>query len=471
MCLNPCAPSVGRVLSRLRRRYVKHASLVERCFPAERADDAAPSSNELSYLVYYAQSKPAKLTKVGAHLSRRIGRDAQRRRWTDVLVGLLIFDALLDACGRDLAFFARDVLDSLAAALAADDPGLAPAATRTFARFCRYHSGATLAVDPALRSLYARLTRTFVAYTQPGADAVRIGLGLCALQAIAESSATYAGDYDEGLSLVVGAAVARIAAAPEPATTVPAPDPNSVADDTVEQQITSIIQDAAPPTDAQLGCWAWHCIGTLVHRSHSQHSRVVVAEILWQLDRNLHWRPVPLCVRIAATAVTQLQPHDQNMVIVEILAFLADGTFSEPLLLRSLPHDKAKPTAAVITDEDDGDGDNSTSRRRRTCLIRILEHLFCKPYVLVGVSVMEALSVLAAVLVESAADEDPARPDQAMLAAALHTASDAGRNASPDLAPQLGETTTDNYHILAAIGGLARHQYYTGQLLDMARFL
>ncbi|KAJ2805353.1 hypothetical protein H4R21_001294, partial [Coemansia helicoidea] len=214
------------------------------------------------------------------------------------------------------------------------------------------------------------------------------------------------------------------------------------------------------------------------------HSRAVVAEILRQLDTSLCWRPVPLCVRIATSSVAQLQPHDQNMVIVKILTFLADGALSEPLFLRALPHNKPLPavaTAAVDAvgrdnsnennhGDDDDDDDDSSIGRRRTCLIRILEHLFCEPHVLVGVSAMEALSVLVAILVESAVDEDPARPDQAMLAAALRAASGASRNASPDAASQPDEMT-NNYHLLAAIGGLARHQYYAGQLLDMVSFL
>ncbi|KAJ1733159.1 plasma membrane localization protein [Coemansia biformis] len=453
--------------------YVKHASLVERCFPAERAGDAAPNSNELSYLVYYAQSKPAKLTKVGAHLSRRIAKDAQRHRRADVLVGLLVFDALLDACGRDLNFFAGDVLGSIDAALATGDPELIPAATRTFARFCRCHSGAILAIDTALCSLYARLARTFAAYTQPGADAVRAGLGLCALQAIAESRATYASDYGDELPLVVGAVIARIAAAPASAS-APGPEPGlePAALSVAEEQVAAIITQAGavPPTDAQLGDWAWRCIETLVRRSHGQHSRVIVAEIFRQLDHGLAWRPVSLCVRIVATAVAQLQPHDQNMVIVETLAFLTNGAFSSPLYLRTLSHDALPPPDALPSSDGEREREPSAAARRRTCLIRILERLFCKPHVLVGVSVMEALSVLVAVLLESAAGESPARPDQAMFAAALRAASGPDDGASPGGEPP-ADGMTDDYHLLAAISGLARHQYYAGQLPDMAGFL
>ncbi|KAI7833850.1 hypothetical protein BX661DRAFT_66106 [Kickxella alabastrina] len=148
------------------RRYVKHATLVEGCFPAEKSSETTPNSNELSYLVYYAQSKPAKLTKVGAYLSKRIAKDTYKLRRTDVLVGLHIYNALLAACGRDLYFFAKDVLGSLETVLAANDFEFAKAATHTFALFCRSHSGATLAIDKGLRSLYTNLITTFAGYAR-----------------------------------------------------------------------------------------------------------------------------------------------------------------------------------------------------------------------------------------------------------------------------------------------------------------
>src|SRR4051794_18503986 len=55
-------------------RYVKHASLINNCYPT-RPDEKGPKSSELSYLVFYATSKPAKLTKVGNFIERRVVRD------------------------------------------------------------------------------------------------------------------------------------------------------------------------------------------------------------------------------------------------------------------------------------------------------------------------------------------------------------------------------------------------------------
>ncbi|KAJ2350658.1 plasma membrane localization protein [Coemansia sp. RSA 2618] len=457
----------------LLRRYVKHASFVERCFPLERTDDSAPSSNELSYLVYYVQSKPAKLTKVGAYLTKRIAKDVQRRRRPDVIIGLRIYDALLRECARDLNFFGKDVLGTLDTALAADDVELAKHATRTFALFCRAHTGSTLAIDKDLCSLYSHLIRTFVAYTR-SRSAARAALGLCAVQAVAESRATYADDCYYELPLVANAVASRIAVAPTLESAAPC---------SIEDQIGEIstAADDAQPSDEMLGQWAWRCAETLVRRSHGQHSHIIVAEIFRYLDSSLEWQPVPLCVHVVIAVVGQLKPQDQNMVIVETLGFLTDGAFSSQLYLENTAReDSGSSIAAVAPEDKDGARRERKSSSRRACIIRILERLFCKPYVLVGISVMEALNVLVTFLLESVGSKHLANPDQTMFSAALQTATassdpvDAAKIV--DAAGASGSTVhpshmSNYYHLLAAIGGLAKHQYYSEQLADMVSYL
>jgi hypothetical protein len=60
-------------------RYIKHASLINNCYPT-RPDEKGPKSSELSYLVYYATAKPAKLSKVGNFIERRVVRDYRKKR-------------------------------------------------------------------------------------------------------------------------------------------------------------------------------------------------------------------------------------------------------------------------------------------------------------------------------------------------------------------------------------------------------
>ncbi|KAJ2754911.1 plasma membrane localization protein [Coemansia pectinata] len=446
------------------RRYVKHATLIERCFPPEKSAETVPNSNELSYLVYYAQSKPAKLTKVGAYLSKRAAKDVQRRRRPDVYVALRIYDALLGACARDLNFFAKDVLGTLDVALSADDIGFTEVATQTFALFCRCHSGLTLAIDNDLSTLYSRLITTFAAHAQASFSSQQVAVknidfGLRAIQAIAESQATYASDSCYELPRIVKAVLSRIASAPASMFPAPASD---------EQSISAITQDAeAQLDDEQLGRCAWRCLETLVRRSHGQHSRAIVAEIFKYLESVQQWQPVDLCVHVVTSVIGQLQSQDQNMVIVETLALLADGTLSSHASIDDTKeHAVAKAQSASST----------KIASRRACIIRILENLFCQPYILVGISVMEALGVLVTFLLQFIEDEPLLKPDHLLFASTLAATSataeleDTASVAQSKTLDQAGPVS-DHYHLLAAIGGLAKHQYYSDQLADMAGYL
>ncbi|KAL0086307.1 hypothetical protein J3Q64DRAFT_1739387 [Phycomyces blakesleeanus] len=57
--------------------YVKHASLINNCYP-DKEGEKGPRSSELSYLVFYATSRPVKLTKVGVFLEKKVERDIQK---------------------------------------------------------------------------------------------------------------------------------------------------------------------------------------------------------------------------------------------------------------------------------------------------------------------------------------------------------------------------------------------------------
>ncbi|KAJ1766834.1 plasma membrane localization protein [Coemansia sp. RSA 1813] len=460
----------------LARRYVKHATLIERCFPLEKASNAVPNSNELSYLVYYTQSKPAKLTKVGAYLSKRVSRDAQKRRYADVHVALCIFDALLDSCGRDLHFFARDVLASLDTALSANSFVLSKASVHTFTIFCKQHTGSTLAIDKELCSLYSGLIRKFASFAKKydgkGAiDSSRIALGLCAIQAVAESQATYANDCYYELPCVVktiAACVARFSAPEGPADSTPVADRIGRIDG----------NPGSAPSNAVLGSWAWECLETLVRSSHGQHSHVIVAEIFKQLDRSFQWQPVPLCVQIVTKVIGLLQPQDRNMVIVEVLGLLTNGMHKSNLYLSgAMDSDVNVLRRLRATESQLKDGpsqaqtaDNRKETSRQMCIIRILECLFCQPHVLVGISVMDVLNVLVTFLLESVVDKQLTSPDSRMFSAVLEAAS-TGSEFDISGEQEAPEKYSNYYHLLAGIGSLARHHYYSSQIADMVEYL
>lgn len=60
-------------------RYTKHAVLINNCYPVKEGEKG-PRSSELSYLTFYASSRPAKLTKVGTFLEKKVERDIAKGR-------------------------------------------------------------------------------------------------------------------------------------------------------------------------------------------------------------------------------------------------------------------------------------------------------------------------------------------------------------------------------------------------------
>jgi hypothetical protein len=66
--MTSCLPCVGKI---------KHAALINNCYPPS---GTTPHSSELSYLTFYASSRPAKLTKVGAFIQRKVAKDIRKGR-------------------------------------------------------------------------------------------------------------------------------------------------------------------------------------------------------------------------------------------------------------------------------------------------------------------------------------------------------------------------------------------------------
>jgi hypothetical protein len=68
-----CLPCIGNI---------KHAALIKNCYPPLKEGRTTPRSSELSYLTFYASSKPAKLTKVGSYIQKKVEKDTRKgRKW------------------------------------------------------------------------------------------------------------------------------------------------------------------------------------------------------------------------------------------------------------------------------------------------------------------------------------------------------------------------------------------------------
>ena len=73
------APTMNAIQQRCRP---KHQVLVLKCYPrtTKGAVDVKPNSSELSYLLFYAQSRRTKIPKVGGFLEKKTASDVYRQR-------------------------------------------------------------------------------------------------------------------------------------------------------------------------------------------------------------------------------------------------------------------------------------------------------------------------------------------------------------------------------------------------------
>ncbi|KAF9929942.1 plasma membrane localization protein, partial [Modicella reniformis] len=186
-------------------RYVKHATLINNCYPA-RPEEKGPKSSELSYLVFYATSKPAKLTKVGSFIERRVARDYRKRRLSDVHCSLGIIKALILSSKAHLNIFSKNViviLDTLLVDIS--DFDIVRHCQIVFSCFCAAHDGSTLGVDPEFKTLYDHVVARFADIAMLKGDGINRyrSVGLKAVEGVASSSALYAYDHQAQLNLVL----------------------------------------------------------------------------------------------------------------------------------------------------------------------------------------------------------------------------------------------------------------------------
>ncbi|KAI9305692.1 hypothetical protein BJ944DRAFT_264788 [Cunninghamella echinulata] len=171
--------------------YKKHALLIRNCYPLKEGHDM-PRSAELSYLTFYASSRPAKLTKVGAYLCKKVKRDIRKGRKSNNKVSLHILKALIQSCHHDISLFGRSVIFILIIILDTRDIELIDLACDTFCVFCSNYEKSSLSVDSIFINEYDHLLQRFSQFAVYPNDDLELGLkmkycGHRALAAIAQS--------------------------------------------------------------------------------------------------------------------------------------------------------------------------------------------------------------------------------------------------------------------------------------------
>uniref|UniRef100_A0A8C1UG31 EFR3 homolog Ba (S. cerevisiae) n=1 Tax=Cyprinus carpio TaxID=7962 RepID=A0A8C1UG31_CYPCA len=115
----------------LRPRYKR---LVDNIFPEDPEDGLVKANMEK--LTFYALSAPEKLDRIGAYLSERLSRDVARHRYGYVCIAMEALDQLLMACHcQTINLFVESFLTMVRKLLEADKPNLQILGTNSFVKF------------------------------------------------------------------------------------------------------------------------------------------------------------------------------------------------------------------------------------------------------------------------------------------------------------------------------------------------
>ncbi|KAM4601829.1 LOW QUALITY PROTEIN: protein EFR3 homolog B-like [Polymixia lowei] len=115
----------------LRPRYKR---LVDNIFPEDPEEGLVRANMEK--LTFYALSAPEKLDRIGAYLSERLSRDVARHRYGYVCIAMEALDQLLMACHcQSINLFVESFLTMVRKLLEADKPNLQILGTHSFVKF------------------------------------------------------------------------------------------------------------------------------------------------------------------------------------------------------------------------------------------------------------------------------------------------------------------------------------------------
>uniref|UniRef100_A0AAQ6A810 EFR3 homolog B n=1 Tax=Amphiprion ocellaris TaxID=80972 RepID=A0AAQ6A810_AMPOC len=112
----------------------RYKRLVDNIFPEDPEDGLVKANMEK--LTFYALSAPEKLDRIGAYLSERLSRDVARHRYGYVCIAMEALDQLLMACHcQSINLFVESFLKMVRKLLESDKPSLQILGTNSFVKF------------------------------------------------------------------------------------------------------------------------------------------------------------------------------------------------------------------------------------------------------------------------------------------------------------------------------------------------
>ncbi|KAI7871200.1 hypothetical protein BDF14DRAFT_1954770 [Spinellus fusiger] len=397
--------------------YVKHASLINSCYP-EKEGEKGPRSSELSYLTFYASSRPVKLTKVGLFLEKKVERDIQKGRRQNNQVSLDIIKALVHACNRDLNLFSKYIVRILNMILDTKDIALVDLACETFIIFAEYHEGSTLGVDAEFTVDYELLVMKFAAYCDSKGpdDLVRLQMryiGQRGIHAAVTSSALYASDFKTQVDVIMPPLITALAnsAGLEMSST----------NESVDIHVSAVNNDTLDKATVDLLTIST-CV-VMLSKANGGAVRTTLRPVFTFMDTQGKWWPPKFATSLFELVLDSLQPQFRHLLVSDLL---------QELEISKTNRDDAIP-------------------QKFASIVSILDKLLNANVPLVGISVLEVLNMLYNNLFKSLQGrpfcDTPGDNEEKILEYTVHCG------------------------LVHGIGGLASQVYYQNQLNDMSGYI
>ncbi|CAG8664590.1 1043_t:CDS:10 [Funneliformis caledonium] len=267
--------------------WIKHATLINNCYPTG-PGETLPKSSELSYLVFYANSKPAKLTKCGVYLEKRVATDVRKRRKQDTEVSLQIIKVLIDEFDTEFTSIYESLIDQ-------------------FAKYatCKYGD----------QNLDQNLERRYRS------------IGLYALQGAATSNALYASDAKTQLQYIIPAILHNLT---DDKTGLEAlqKNVNNPADSSTPKSRRFSASIAMISTEDNT-LLAYHCLEQLFTMSNASNLRYYLEPTFTILDENKFWWPSSFGITLILVILSSIQQQYRHILVGDIIQRLESSGNSD----------------------------------------------------------------------------------------------------------------------------------------------
>ncbi|CAO3612447.1 unnamed protein product [Cunninghamella blakesleeana] len=298
--------------------YKKHALLIRNCYPLKE-DGVVPQLAELSYLTFYASSRPAKLTKVGAYLCKKVKRDIRKGRKSKNKVSLHIMKALIQSCHHDISLFGRLVIFILIIILDTRDIELIDLACDTFIVFCSQYGKNSLNVDSIFINDYEHLLQQFTQFAVYPNNDLEPSLimkysGHRALAAIAKSSILSSLNPQKQYTIIIPSLLSTISSSKSTINELLASDlaiDHHASVFSVENLSIEWIQKLAVQT-----------LSTLFSQTNGPGVKMLFNPCKDYFNASNRWWPTELCVSIMELMLKSLQSQYRYLLLSNVLSSL-----------------------------------------------------------------------------------------------------------------------------------------------------